>query len=115
MLAGSAVHLPADAAAVFSRQWSISSRPSLSVGDVCLTHSHPAMLMHASCGAPLHGLGGFVIGAFTGFSATMTFVGGAGFSITTTVGGVTTATGASAGGSDAQPAIISAPSNASAH
>jgi hypothetical protein len=48
------------------------------------------------------------------FSTTMTFGGGAGFSITTTlVGGVTTVTGACAGGLDAQALRMSAAPSAS--
>jgi hypothetical protein len=78
------------------------------------------MLMHASCGAPLHGLGVCEVGAFTGFPATTAFGVDVGVSIATTlvfggVGAVTTATGASAGGSDAQPTAINAPSIASTH
>ena len=67
------------------------------------------MLMHASCGTPLHGLGVFGPGAFTifrggaGFSTFTTVGGGAGVSTMVDVGGgVIDATGVCAGGSDAQ-------------
>src|SRR5262245_1623548 len=90
------------------------------------------MLMQASCGAPLHWFAAFgtdpvaflagAVGfspplttfvAGGGFATTTPFVAGAGFSMT--AGAVTAATGASAGGSDAQALRSNAPAIISLH
>src|SRR5262245_27823536 len=87
------------------------------------------MLMQANCGAPLHWLAAFgtdpvaIFAGGAGFSALTTFVDAGDFSTTTTLlagfsltlGAVTAATGASAGGSDAQALRQRAPIVISPH
>jgi hypothetical protein len=108
-------HWFAEAVPAFSPQYSVNRRPSLSVDDAGLIHSHPSTLMHASCGSPLHLLGVFGPGAFAILGggedfSTFTTVGGAGISATVAGGGLTEPTGTCSGGSVAQAVTSNAAS-----